>query len=63
MNIFNCGKTSIAFAKAFANLAIITEDECRIGRGAFTEYSIRGSIDDILRMKQRIYHWGLFKPE
>ena len=52
MNIFDCGETSIPFAKPFANLAIITEDECRIGRDAFTDYSIRGPIDNILCMKQ-----------
>ena len=47
----------------FANLAIITEDECRIGRDAFTDYSIRGSIDDILHMKQQIHYQDLFKSE
>ena len=47
----------------FANLAIITEDECRLGRDAFTDYSIRGSIDDILRMKHRIQYQDIFKSE
>lgn len=47
----------------FANLAIITEDECRMGRDAFTDYSIRGSIDDILRMKQQIHYQDMFKSE
>ena len=47
----------------FANLAIITEDECRLGKDAFTDYSIRGSIDDILRMKQQIHYQDIFKSE
>jgi len=47
----------------FANLAIITEDECRLGRDAFTDYSIRGSINDILRMKHRIQYQDIFKSE
>ena len=47
----------------FANLAIITEDECRLGRDAFTDYSIRGSVDDILRMKQQIHYREIFKSE
>ena len=47
----------------FANLAIITEDESRLGRDAFTDYSIRGSIDDILRMKHQIHYQDIFKSE
>ncbi|XP_065920935.1 NACHT, LRR and PYD domains-containing protein 3-like [Dysidea avara] len=47
----------------FVNLALVTEDECRFGKDTFTDYSIRGSIDDILRMKQSIHYREIFKSE
>lgn len=47
----------------FVNLAIITDDESRFGKDAFTDYSIRGSIDDILRMKRQIHYQDIFKSE
>ena len=47
----------------FVNLALVTEDECRFGKDTFTDYSIRGSIDDILRMKQKIHYQEIFKSE
>ena len=49
--------------KHFINLALVTEVECNPGKDAFTDYSIRGSIDDILHIKQKIDYTDILKPD